>query len=137
MNPCKACVLARRKATYVAHRDEHLDLAAKRYAANPKPVSQPYVPGRRPKTPESHRIARRELNKAIRRGDIARPSKCDRCGQDPGVGKGGRTKIRAHHHNGYDPAHWFDVEWVCDRCDMRAEGAKRRATRKPYRPKGS
>lgn len=62
--------------------------------------------------------ARSEVNKAIRRGDIVRQPCCE-CGA---------KRADAHHHNGYDTAHWFDVEWLCRRCHMRGHAEERLAS---------
>lgn len=48
------------------------------------------------------RDARRAVATAIRTGDLERQP-CLVCGQ-PG---------EAHHHLGYEPEHWLDVEWLC------------------------
>lgn len=52
--------------------------------------------------------ARCLLNHAIRDGKIIRPTACQQCGK--------ARKIQAHHHNGYDEAHYFDVLWLCIPC---------------------
>ena len=69
--------------------------------------------------------ARSAVNMAIQRGDLVRPEECSRCEKKPGKARDGRSLIRAHHHNGYDKAHWLDVEWVCASCDMKKEGEER------------
>lgn len=57
--------------------------------------------------------ARSEVNKAIRRGDLERkPCAC------------GEPHADAHHVNGYEPEHWFDIEWLCRRCHMREHAAE-------------
>ncbi len=47
--------------------------------------------------------AREMLNRKIRTGGIQKQP-CDVCGS---------PKSEAHHHNGYDPSHWYDVRWLC------------------------
>lgn len=43
---------------------------------------------------------------ALKRGDlISQP--CVKCGSD---------RSEAHHHKGYEPEHWLDVEWLCRPC---------------------
>ena len=54
---------------------------------------------------------------AIQAGKITRPSFCEQC-QKPG-------KVCAHHHLGYEPEYWFDVQWLCPRCHGLAEAQKR------------
>jgi hypothetical protein len=45
---------------------------------------------------------------AIKLGTIVRPDKCPSCKR--------KVKVHAHHHNGYEPAHYLDIEWLCPRC---------------------
>ena len=43
----------------------------------------------------------------------------------------GNPKSEAHHHKGYAPEHWLDVEWLCKKCHAAAHlaGPKRRRTK--------
>ena len=54
-----------------------------------------------------HAVAR-----ALRGQVLMRPSACGQCGSP--------CKPDAHHHNGYAPEHWLDVEWLCRNCHERA-----------------
>ena len=45
---------------------------------------------------------------ACKTGRLSVPTCCEKCGM-PG-------SVEAHHHNGYDKAHWLDVQWLCLRC---------------------
>jgi hypothetical protein len=54
---------------------------------------------------------------AIRGKKITKPQKCSNCG---GSGK----RIEAHHHKGYDEAHWFDIVWLCAKCHKLADRIK-------------
>lgn len=58
--------------------------------------------------------ARSALNEAVRSGKINRPRTCS----TPGCGN---SNVTAHHHNGYDREHWFDVIWLCLICHKAAE----------------
>ena len=54
---------------------------------------------------------------AVRRGEIARPATCERCGESPG---GRHGKIHAHHVHYGRP---LDVAWICPACHI-AEHAR-------------
>lgn len=58
--------------------------------------------------------ARHAVRAALRRGDLAKPRKCQECGK---VTK----KLDGHHHNGYDEEHWLDVVWLCEECHGKTE----------------
>ena len=55
--------------------------------------------------------ARMAVLRAISRGELARPSKCEGCGR---IGY-----VVAHHHKGYQPENALDVEWLCESCHIR------------------
>lgn len=50
---------------------------------------------------------------ALTSGRIVRPNQCERCGQNPGTGRDGRSLLHAHHHDYSKP---LDVEWLCVKC---------------------
>ena len=50
-------------------------------------------------------VARKLLNCAVRRGDIAKPFACEACGEE--------KKLTAHHEDYYKP---YDVKWLCYEC---------------------
>lgn len=56
-------------------------------------------------------LAQNRLNYRIRSGTIIRPTICELCNR-------ANNNIDAHHHNGYDEAHWYDVMWLCRRCHI-------------------
>jgi hypothetical protein len=57
---------------------------------------------------------------AIRRGDLVRPTICEKCGGSPSLTKNGRPQIHAHHPRGYtDP---LDIEWICFKCHRNEPG---------------
>ena len=58
---------------------------------------------KRPRTQKT--IARCALNLAVRRGEIVRPSRCTRCGEE--------RRLHAHHPDYSRP---LFVEWICTRC---------------------
>jgi hypothetical protein len=45
---------------------------------------------------------------AIRSGQLTRPDGCASCGRT--------MHLVAHHHLGYAPEHWLDVQWLCRKC---------------------
>lgn len=53
----------------------------------------------------AQRLARSTLNNAIVRGDVVRPSRCDRCGAE--------APLDAHHDDYAKP---LTVEWLCRSC---------------------
>lgn len=61
-------------------------------------------------TPDQRR-ARNAVYRALTSGELIRPDTCQQCGE-----KHSSKNITAHHHNGYDPEHEIDVEWLCRRC---------------------
>lgn len=73
--------------------------------------------------------AHNAMNEAVRRGVLVRPEACSKCGNCPAPAKDGRSSIEGHHHRGYAPEHWLDVEWLCVSCH-------RRGSRPPTYPNG-
>lgn len=67
------------------------------------------------RTPEQ-KAAAYAMKRALKRGELERSLKCAYCGLNDSYTHG-------HHHNGYDPAHWLDVIWLCSRCHAMAHGA--------------
>jgi len=53
------------------------------------------------------------LNAALKSGKIIRPSSCNRCGKNPGLGRDGRSLLQAHHEDHSKP---LQVEWLCASC---------------------
>lgn len=60
--------------------------------------------------------AHRAVRAAIISGKLIRPEICSKCGQKPASAKDGRSNIHGHHHAGYDPINWLNVEWICANC---------------------
>jgi hypothetical protein len=54
-------------------------------------------------------LARVTLQRAVRAGDVVRPDRCSRCGNEPPPGRA----INGHHHDYSKP---LDVEWLCEKC---------------------
>ena len=79
--------------------------ASRKYCKSEKGL-QRYREYRRAHFEKAH--AREMLNKAISRGKIIVGTcalQSDSC----------FGKIHGHHHNGYEPPHWYDVTWLCAR----------------------
>lgn len=64
--------------------------------------------------------ARIAVSHAITSGRLSRPSWCSHCLLP--------CKPEAHHHRGYDEAHWLDVQWLCRPCHREAELAAKGET---------
>lgn len=56
--------------------------------------------------------AQNQLEKALDRGDIAKPDACERCGSK-GRMRDGRSSIQAHHDDYNKP---LAVRWLCQKC---------------------
>lgn len=57
--------------------------------------------------------ARRAVRTAIEKGQMVRPSNCERCGCNPGFRVDGRALVQGHHHDYSRP---LDIEWICQKC---------------------
>lgn len=55
-------------------------------------------------------LARKAVANAVRRGELVRPDRCARCGEQAFV---------QGHHESYEESRWLDVEWICSRCHQR------------------
>jgi hypothetical protein len=55
------------------------------------------------KPPPEKDAAHRAVKRALRSGALLRLP-CETCGN---------PKTDAHHHRGYAPEHWLDVQWLC------------------------
>lgn len=59
-------------------------------------------------TPRVRLLAYQEVQGALRRGELKRPSRCSECG--------GRGNIQAHHDDHAEP---LNVRWLCAKCNCR------------------
>jgi hypothetical protein len=50
--------------------------------------------------------------RAVRKGVLVRPDFCSDCGCKSSCVQ----RIHAHHHRGYEPENWLEVEWLCSAC---------------------
>lgn len=70
---------------------------------------------------EAQRGAWGAVRRAVAAGELVRPSACEECGVEPGVGRG--KTLKAHHE---DYARPLDVRWLCASCHavlhLREEG---------------
>jgi hypothetical protein len=66
--------------------------------------------------------ARNAVRDALRKGDLARPDFCERCGRQEDPGTDGRPGIEAHHVDYSDP---LGVEWLCRLCHVTADEERR------------
>ena len=70
---------------------------------------------------------------ALRRGVLVRADTCEVCGTTAAKNRRG---LDAHHHNGYELAHWLDVQWLCRTCHMRIHGHVKNFTTEERRHNG-
>lgn len=67
--------------------------------------------------PEKHR-ARAAVTRAVHRGNIAKPDRCERCERTFQ-----KRELHAHHHDYSKP---LDVEWFCEGCHLAEHGKEKR-----------
>ena len=60
-----------------------------------------------------HKRARDAVYRAVRKGTLIKPDKCEECGKET-------TDLQGHHES-YEPEHWLDVEWLCRKCHRKRE----------------
>lgn len=60
-------------------------------------------------------LAIRLLGEALGRSELSRPDTCELCGNAPSKENAQRSRIVAHHWNGYDNP--LDIWWICRRCN--------------------
>lgn len=60
-------------------------------------------------TDDPRYIAHYAVYKAIKDKRLIRPDVCEKCNKK-------EKSLHAHHHNGYDKEHVYDVEWLCLAC---------------------
>lgn len=100
---CNKCVESRRKPT-----SKRIVYNRERSRAHAHANKGRKRTGTAPRDPERLR-ARRLLMRAVRRGEVSRPSTCTKCGA---------SEIPQGHHKDY--ARPFDVEWLCRSCHSKA-----------------
>ena len=66
---------------------------------------------------DPHERARRAVHNALRSGKLSK-APCELCGIDD------ERVLEAHHYQGYDEAHWLDVQWLCVRCHAKVDAIR-------------
>ena len=94
LNHCKVCV----KDRVNQHRQDNLE----KVRAYDRARLQP----KRSKYPIQYK-ANGAVNRALKDGDLIRPSSCSCCG---------KICVPDGHHWSYDEKHWLDVIWLCRSC---------------------
>ncbi len=64
------------------------------------------------------------MHRAIRRGELVRPSACEKCQEPARPEIGQRGRITAHHEDYTKP---LEVIWLCHECHKSADVARRDA----------
>ena len=92
-----------------ANREQQVAAQTRWRAANPDRQKEASARWRANHPEAKPRIrARAALLRAVQRGQVIRPDRCQLCGI---VGT-----PAGHHWNGYGPEHYFDVIWLCRAC---------------------
>lgn len=65
---------------------------------------------------QPNRLAHSRVHQAVVAGTIKKPTRCEKCGKNPGKDRAGKPKIQGHHHDGYDDA--LKIQWLCVRCHI-------------------
>ena len=118
---CKDCKKRYMKGYYEQNKEE-FKAACVRYRKTHLGEGVAYRRANRPRINERTRLYRErnpEKAKARKRAQTARlkgkliAEPCKVCGTT--------EDIQMHHHQGYDRAHWYDVQWLCGRHHREAE----------------
>lgn len=62
------------------------------------------------------------VRRALARGDLVKPHRCEACGKLEFEVVGG---FEAHHYLGYAPEHHLDIQWLCVPCHREVESLLR------------
>lgn len=95
---CKKCVREKRRKDYEKNPNRFKN-TNKRWSERNKEKSNIYS----------------KIQWARKVGILHKPNRCELCGKEPD----NIRKIVAHHPNGYDKKHVFDVQWLCISCHRR------------------
>lgn len=76
-----------------------------------------YQAWRRREQPE-RAAARRAVQRAVERGRLSKPDRCQVCGMVVPA-----ELLHGHHYRGYEPRFHLDVQWLCIACHVKAEGS--------------
>jgi hypothetical protein len=100
---CKVCQRSRDRE-YYRRNIEKRKAAYREYKKTEqgKAVSKKSNYAAKERYPEKYR-AKQKLRYAVIKGKIIKQI-CEVCGE---------KKVEAHHYLGYDPSHWYDVQWLC------------------------
>lgn len=105
---------------YLNHREKRL-ANSKQWRDRNKERLAAYDRERRKKYPEREQ-ARQAVRYALKRGELVKPSHCERCGSD--------RYVEAHHWS-YAPEHRLDVEWICRSCHHQDHHSDNRLHKEP------
>ncbi len=75
--------------------------------------------------------ARQAVNSAVSTGAMQPKSKCAACGRDPGLTRNGRSRLQAHHRDGYDEDKSLDIVWLCPECHWAVHHGEPKVSAKP------
>jgi len=111
LNKCKECTKKDVSENYRANSDHYREYERTRFTTSArKERLRIYQQNRRIRNPEKE-TARRKFSRAIKAGQIIRPSICSKCGS--------AGKIEGHHHDYKKP---LDVVWLCFMCHREEHG---------------
>lgn len=120
-NVCKECISTQRKEKYIKERSRIYDYAIDYYKKNRRKQiikNKKWRKNNRDKINSYHRnyfrnnkeklYAHCTVLKAIKKGLLIRPNKCEKCGI--------KCKPDGHHYKGYAKENRLNVQWLCKVC---------------------
>jgi len=113
MFECNQSVLTTICQRYKIHRDPTLHEVTEEMK---KETARERLKRQRERFPEQVR-ARDVVAKAVKRGEMIKPTTCEACGKEPSS-KG----LHFHHNEGYTPDKYLTGKWLCNSCHRKEHG---------------
>ena len=120
LGKCKECARSDVRANRAARRKQYAAFEVTRNKTETrKAYKSKHCKSYRARNPEKT-SAHQAVSRAIARGSIIRPRKCDECGAESDGTR--RTQIHAHHDDYSRP---LDVRWLCPSCHVKRHAVAR------------